>query len=165
MNTISYICVIRATENYEGYYSLMIRLVFLDGQQMATMSNALPQVANHTPTTYGLVSYPPLVNGGVTMSIPPPPTQQPLPQSIMTPVINGSGAVNSGAPHLGQLPIRSMGFSNGYQPVIYVYPTPPISPQGQYYLTPNGLSLKGVQYTTNGDMVQYMDGSYEVRHN
>lgn len=97
------------------------------------------------------------------MPIPPPTAQQPMAQSIMTPVVNGTAV--SSAPPLGQVPIRSMAYTNGYQPFVYIYPTQPISPQGQYYLTPNGMPVKGVQYSPNGDLVHYADVSYaEVRH-
>lgn len=158
-----YYCVIDQIVRQQRWWTSLYYVCVTDGQPTVTMGGAMPPMTTTSPAAYGLVPYSPIVNGGVSMPIPPPTSQQPMAQSIMTPVVNGTAV--SSAPPLGQVPIRSMAYTNGYQPFVYIYPTQPISPQGQYYLTPNGMPFKGVQYSPNGDLVHYADVSYaEVRH-
>jgi len=53
----------------------------------------------------------------------------------------------------------------GYQPVIYWYPSPPVSPQNTYILPacPTTVLAKGLPYTSKiSDVLSFFDGIYEV---
>lgn len=55
--------------------------------------------------------------------------------------------------------------ANGYQPVIYWYPSPPVSPQNTFILPacPATVLVKGLPYTSKiTDVLTFFEGIYEV---
>ena len=53
----------------------------------------------------------------------------------------------------------------GLQPMVYWYPSPPVSPQSTYYVqtTPTTVVMKGLSFNTSPqDVLSYFDGIFEV---
>lgn len=98
-------------------------------------------------------------------ALPPPqsgvPRCQPAAGVIPAP---GSGVSVSLAPAYSvSMPTNAA----GYQPVLYWYPSPPVSPQNTYYMPtcPTTVSAKGLPYTSKiSDVLAFFDGIYEVSH-
>jgi hypothetical protein len=71
-------------------------------------------------------------------------------------------------PGLSHLPPRHMGAYGGYQPMLYWYPSPPVSPQSAtYYMQPptqpTTVMIKGLPYTSQAaDVMSFLDGICEV---
>lgn len=67
------------------------------------------------------------------------------------------------------LPQRAGGPYSPYQPILYWYPSPPVSPQSTYYMQPSSPStvvMKGLPYTAQAhDILGFLDGIYEVSSN
>lgn len=94
---------------------------------------------------------------------------------------NGTAALQQPMPHLataaslggrGQVAAAYTATANGsYQPVLYWYPSPPVSPQQQqqqqatYYMpqSPTTVVMKGLPYAArDADVLQFLDGVAEV---
>ena len=64
------------------------------------------------------------------------------------------------------LPQRAGPYSP-YQPIVYWYPSPPVSPQSTYYMHATGPStvvMKGLPFTAQvHDILSFLEGIYEVR--
>ncbi len=55
----------------------------------------------------------------------------------------------------------------GYQPIMYWYPSPPVSPQSAYFVQacPTTVVMKGLPFNAQPpDVLAFFDGIYEVRH-
>ena len=72
-------------------------------------------------------------------------------------------------PGLAHLPPRPVGAYGGYQPMLYWYPSPPVSPQSAtYYMQqpptqPTTVMMKGLPYTSQPtDVMTFLDGICEV---
>ena len=64
------------------------------------------------------------------------------------------------------LPQRAGPYSP-YQPIVYWYPSPPVSPQSTYYMHstgPSSVVMKGLPFTAQvHDILGFLEGIYEVR--
>jgi len=70
-------------------------------------------------------------------------------------------------PGLTHLPPRQVAPYAGYQPLLYWYPSPPVSPQSAAYYVQSNCSttmmMKGLPYTSQpSDMMAYLDGVCDV---
>ncbi len=56
---------------------------------------------------------------------------------------------------------------SAYQPILYWYPSPPVSPQSAYYVhaCPTTVVMKGLPFNTSlPDLLAFFEGIYEVRN-
>ena len=153
--------------------------------------NISPTMGGNLPATYTILPYgsslamAPMTIGAQTIqqaSYYPVGLGQPaLQQTIMAPqyATIGSGTTfQQQVPQLASISGRgvaaySAASANGYQPVIYWYPSPPVSPQQQglaqataYYVpqSPTTIVMKGLPYNArDSDILQFLEGVAEVK--
>ena len=171
-----------------------MNLVLTNGVHMPTSSNLLPNMAHPAAvaTPQIIPSQRPLISPGGTMLPTMPPTAAPAPygaggMGAMIPygqmaqmaaayqpasLLAASQASQAPAgallpPTMTQLQPRPAVHpaSPAYQPILYWYPSPPVSPQSTYYVhaSPTTVILKGLPpHASLTDILAFLEGVYEV---
>lgn len=89
----------------------------------------------------------------------------PVPPSAMSPTMPQAATVPAAsAQRPGAHPYYAMNHMN--QPILYWYPSPPVSPQSNYYVhsCPTVVVMKDLpQATTQQDLLSFFDGVYEIQ--
>ena len=83
--------------------------------------------------------------------------------TLASPLTTPSG-LNNGLTALSTRPNPYTAANTGYQPMLYWYPSPPVSPQNQYFVQGNisTIVVKGLPYTAAvPDILTLFEGIYE----
>lgn len=172
-----------------------MNLVLTNGVQVPTSTGLLPTAMAPPVAAPQFIPQRPLISPGGSMIPPVPQTAAPAPYASATAAGMGGllpygqmsqmaayqpsllaasqaalaaqGALAPPTAAMTHLPPRPAVHpaSSAYQPILYWYPSPPVSPQSTYYVhgSPTTVALKGIPFNASlSDVLAFLEGVYEV---